>query len=106
MQISSKIFEYMSMGKPILHIYYSDTDVNLSYLKRYPLALCLKADDKLISENSRLFDEWCRSDVIWNLSFEDVYQRYFEMTPYYIITIIVSIKTMGGRYENNSNHSI
>lgn len=40
-QMSSKIFEYMCHGKPILHIHYAERDVNLHYLKRYPLALTL-----------------------------------------------------------------
>lgn len=42
-QMSSKIFEYMSYGKPIIHIYYVDDDVNLKYLKQYSKALCIKA---------------------------------------------------------------
>lgn len=47
-RISSKIFEYMANRKRIIHIYYSDDDVNLKYLHKYPKALCLKAtDDKL-----------------------------------------------------------
>ena len=88
-QISSKIFEYMSMGKPILHIYKSDTDVNLRYLMKYPLALCLKADDMLIEKNCGLFDQWCCSEAVWNLTFEEVRQRYSEMTPDYITGSII-----------------
>ncbi len=42
-QMSSKIFEYMSYGKPIIHIYYVDDDVNLRYLQQYSKALCIKA---------------------------------------------------------------
>lgn len=50
-QISSKIFEYMSYGKPIIHIYYVDDDVNLRYLKHYAKALCLKAEMDKIAYN-------------------------------------------------------
>ena len=42
-QISSKIFEYMAYGKPIIHIYYADNDINIKYLNHYPKALCIKA---------------------------------------------------------------
>ena len=47
-QISSKIFTYISTGKPIIHFYYANNDINLSVLKKYPL-LCpinLKDSDK------------------------------------------------------------
>ena len=43
--ISSKIFEYMSTGKPVLHIYYLDDDVNLSYLASYPRSLSVQISD-------------------------------------------------------------
>lgn len=39
-QISSKIFSYMSTGKPIIHFYYKPEDINKKILARYPLA-CL-----------------------------------------------------------------
>ena len=44
-QISSKIFDYMSFGKPIVHVYYNDNDVNLKYLKHYSDSFCIKVDD-------------------------------------------------------------
>jgi len=40
-QVPSKIFEYMSFGKPIVY-FYSDDDVNVKILKKYPIALCLR----------------------------------------------------------------
>ena len=49
-QMSSKIFEYMSYGKPIIHIYYVD-DVNLRYLKQYSKALRVEASVEDISYN-------------------------------------------------------
>ena len=53
-QVSSKIFEYMSYGKPIIHIYYVDDDINLKYLSRYDNSLCIKASDELIQDNIQL----------------------------------------------------
>jgi hypothetical protein len=49
--ISSKIFDYMSIGKPIIHFYYLDDDVNLSYFQKYDLALMIKMDEDLFTEN-------------------------------------------------------
>ena len=33
--VPSKIFEYMSTGKPIIHFYHNDDDSCLGYLQRY-----------------------------------------------------------------------
>jgi len=40
--IPSKIFEYMSTGKPIIHFYKQNEDVCLPYFKKYPLSLVIK----------------------------------------------------------------
>ena len=47
MQISSKIFDYLSMGKPILHFAYTQECVNTRLLAQYPLAhtVMLNKDD-------------------------------------------------------------
>jgi hypothetical protein len=39
--VSSKIFDYISTGRPIIHFYSRDDDPNLPYLKKYPAALLL-----------------------------------------------------------------
>ncbi|MCH6266008.1 hypothetical protein [Neobacillus citreus] len=49
--ISSKIFDYMSTGKPIIHFYYNDDDVNLSYFEKYELSLMIKMDESLFEVN-------------------------------------------------------
>ena len=44
-QMPSKIFEYISTGKPIINIYKSPECPTLKYLARYPLALNLPEED-------------------------------------------------------------
>lgn len=39
--LPSKIFEYISFGKPILETFWDKEDVTLPYLEKYPLALAL-----------------------------------------------------------------
>lgn len=48
-QVPSKIFEYMSVGKPIISTYCEDTDSCLPYLRQYPNVL-------LIDERNQDFD--------------------------------------------------
>ena len=44
-QIPSKIFEYISTGKPIINVYKTPACPTLRYLTRYPLALNLFEED-------------------------------------------------------------
>lgn len=69
-QISSKIFEYMSYGKPILHILYKDEDVNLRYLENYSLSLLLRADD--ITGNTDTIEENLIKLSWLSLAFDDL----------------------------------
>ena len=66
-QISSKIFEYMASGKPIIHIAYTPDDSNLKILQKYPLVLCIiKNKDQARHQLRALVDfieENCRSSI-------------------------------------------
>lgn len=83
-QMSSKIFSYMATGKPIVHIYYAEDDVNVSYLKRYPLALCLRAEEDSLGSNSRLLALW----LVWSLGrtvpWDSIAEEFAEMLPGYV----------------------
>ncbi len=50
-QIPSKVFEYISTGKPILNFYYSDEDPSLKYFLKYPNVYCQKIDECCNIEN-------------------------------------------------------
>ena len=88
-QISSKIFEYMSMGKAILHIYHSDSDINLEYLRKYPKAYCIKADLETMEKEIEGFSKWCMKTSFLALGFDAVSEIFIEMTPKYICDILV-----------------
>lgn len=53
-QFPSKIFEYMSTGKPIIHFYQIEDDPAIAVLKKYPLSLCVQADS-IQYENVKAF---------------------------------------------------
>lgn len=80
-QVSSKVFEYMATGKPILHLAYVAQDVVSGILEKYPLALCLVQDRDSLIENVRrteVFLARCRDR---RLSFEEVAAIYPEALP-------------------------
>lgn len=83
-QISSKIFEYMSLGKPIIHIYYESADINLRYLRQYPLALCIQADMTRLEEHANLLVEWYRRNQKKRVVFSKTRSIFQKCTPEFI----------------------
>lgn len=89
-QISSKIFTYMSYGKPIILIYYSDNDVNNVILQKYPLYMSVKASEihkKL--PHIILFIQKNRKST---LSFDEVASIYPEALPETVSNILLEAK--------------
>ena len=43
-QTPSKILEYISFGKPIIHFYFNEDDTCLPILKNYPLSICVNVE--------------------------------------------------------------
>lgn len=76
----SKLFDYMSTGRPIIHFYYRDDDPYLKYLERYGLGCGVKVGSGLaeaISELGRFMDVSRNSRV----DFESLERRFPECLP-------------------------
>lgn len=80
-QVSSKIFEYMSTGKPIVHFAYVEDDAVSIILRKYPLAQCLVQSNLDMDENARRIEECIAHNGTKELSFEDVKAIYPEALP-------------------------
>lgn len=80
-QVSSKVFEYMATGKPIVHLAYYPDDAVTRILAKYPLALCLVQDQRRLKENVRLFTEFLANKRRDTLTFEAVKNLYPEALP-------------------------
>ncbi|SDC04354.1 Glycosyltransferase involved in cell wall bisynthesis [Paenibacillus sp. UNCCL117] len=87
-QMSSKIFEYMSAGKPIIHFYTVDEDVNLKILKKYSLALCLKQELGNLEQNIKLFVEFCQKHSSSRMLYEEVEELFYDATPKFTAKLI------------------
>ena len=57
--VPSKIFEYMSSGKPILSTYYNDNETSLRYFEKYPLSICVDTRNDINSESNKLDNLIC-----------------------------------------------
>lgn len=79
--VPSKIFEYISTGKPIIHLY-SNNDSSLYYLKKYPLAININMSDDFMNNKQKieLFLKEHRNKFI---NFDQIEQIYFMNDPEY-----------------------
>ena len=84
--VPSKIFEYMSYGKPILSFFVSDGDAAESCIRQYPEGLCidLKRDDKDNIDMINNFFEAMHKIV----PFEFVKQTFSNNTPEAYLRVI------------------
>ncbi len=90
-QMSSKIFDYISYGKPIVHFYTVENDVNLKILRKYPNVLCLRQEETLLDQNARSFEKFCENNYNKEISFEEVAEIFKDATPEYTVNIIKKI---------------
>lgn len=81
-QVSSKVFEYMAQGKPIIHLAYIEEDVVTSILEKYPAALCLVQMKSRFQENVNLFNFFVSEfKNKGSISYEQVASIYPEALP-------------------------
>lgn len=69
-QTPSKIFEYMSYGKPIIHFYWDEKDTSIPYLNCYPNILMIDVNDSLESNVSKISVFLCKR--MESVRFEDL----------------------------------
>jgi hypothetical protein len=80
-QISSKIFEYISAGKPIVHLAFAECDAVIGIVEKYPLSLCLKADERSFIDNARKMSEFIELNCKKRVSWSEVSSLYPEALP-------------------------
>ncbi len=89
-QISSKIFEYMAMGKPIINISFVEGCIVSKILKNYPLAISICTKNSFeynVDRVKNFLDEKGKERV----SFELVKEIYNDALPSYTANIISDI---------------
>lgn len=89
-QISSKVFEYMSFGKPLIHIASNPNCATARLLKKYPLALIIYENSKY-SANLKSLDAFLKNNKNKRLSFSDVAKIYPEALPSNVANTMFSI---------------
>lgn len=80
-QVSSKIFEYMATGKPIIHLSYTKKDAVSDILEKYPLALCLIQDKTCLAQNAQTLTRFIEQHRRNEISYGEVESIYPDACP-------------------------
>lgn len=90
-QVPSKIFEYLSVGKPIIYFYTMDEDLNVEVLRKYPNGLCIKQNDNNIEENISKLVHFCKMNKGNIIPYDDISKIYPDALPEYTAKLIERI---------------
>lgn len=83
-QVPSKIFEYISSGKPIINFYFSEESDTLKYLSRYPSVLNINVNYIKPDEAARKVEVFINEFKGQLISFAEIKNEYKKNTPEYV----------------------
>lgn len=86
-EVPSKVFDCMSYGKPIIHLYFFDEDPCLKYLEKYALALCLPIGQDRIKENAIALEKFISENNGKEIGFEQIEKLFEDCTPKYVASM-------------------
>lgn len=90
-QVPSKIFEYMSLGKPIIHFYFEENDSSLEYLRKYPYTIFLKANEEIEKLKEELENKLTSFDTKL-VKYEEIKKKLIENTPIPFVEYLESLE--------------
>ncbi len=84
----SKIFEYMSTGKPIIHFFKNKLDPVINILNNYPLSICLNQETDNFTENTLKVSEFININENKKIPFHTVESLFATAAPGFSANII------------------
>ena len=87
--VSSKIFESVASGIPIIYFYFSEQEASYRLLSKYPLVKFVKQDSKIKSKCEEVV-EWMSRSKGKSVDFSLVRELYSDATPDYLVDSIIS----------------
>ena len=93
--VSSKIFESVASGYPIVYFYFSEEELSYGLLKKYPLVLFVRQDK--VEEETDKIREWMYANCDKRVDFDIVSKAYDDATPDMVVDTSIDILNKGGR---------
>jgi hypothetical protein len=100
--VASKIFEYMSTGKPVIHFFYDDFDPHIPYYNEYGNALCINVNDN-VKQNIDKINAFMRKPAM-HISYDDLSRIFYMCNPEYTFNVICN--NLGISLNENNNKKI
>ena len=85
--LPSKLINYISTGKPIIHFTNSPNDVCISYLKKYPACLIINEEDPLETSYKKLM-KFIDNNQYERVDYDHIAESYAENLPEYSVNLI------------------
>lgn len=82
-QVPSKLFEYISYGKPIVNICKNRNCPTLPYLEKYPFVLNLFEEDALLEKQIQMLNGFILDSGRKRIAAEEIKKTYMTCTPQY-----------------------
>lgn len=83
-QVPSKLFDYISTGKPIINFCKFKECPTIPYLEKYNNAINIVEGERTIEEQARLVDAFILSNLGKTLTFEEISSKFPENTAEYV----------------------
>ena len=93
--VSSKIFESVASGYPIVYFYFSEDELSYGLLKKYPLVLFVRQDKA--EEEADKIREWMYANCEKRVDFDIVGKAYDDATPDMVVDTSINILNKGER---------
>lgn len=90
-QVPSKLFEYISYGKPIVNICKNRDCPTLPYLEHYPYALNLFEEEALLDDQRAKLYHFIKENYNKRVSFDWIRKEYESSTPQYCATQMICV---------------
>lgn len=90
--VPSKLIDYFSYGKPIIHFASQDDDICLEYLSKYPLALLINQNESLNESTAKIM-RFINETKGKSVDYKDISRNYKKNTPDYSAAIIEGLLT-------------
>lgn len=85
--LPSKIFEYMTIGKKIIHVVKGDGDVCVEHYNKYPQALIIDEREEISKSVQKVSDFIKLKEV--SVDLEELHKSFVENTPEYTVDILL-----------------
>lgn len=90
-QVPSKLFEYISYGKPIVNICKNRNCPTLKYLTHYPYVLNLFEEDELMDEQRQKLRCFIKENYSRSVPFEKIQKEFETCTPQYCASQMINV---------------